>query len=449
MFTIKPQKDVEEQVLSSCLNDLDAVFYTLDHLKTNDFHLEKNMRLYQHLIQAAFDLNESRDSDIITYLQTKIGKEDYTIPEILGIVSKLPSGANVGYFVDQLKNYSLLRKFHSLLRRTQSHAQEGEYDFQKLVSSFETEYLSLIDVDSPNLDMASLAEETFEGIIETKDKKLSGYSWGLNELDTTTGGIERSKSYVIGGLKKSGKTKLLINTQANLLKNNVRCGWISLEMNAKNLMRWILSRIAHVDSDKIRKGFISNEEIERLRTVTDWLRINHKLIHIDDRPALETIQVRGLIRKWAKLGVGVVFLDYLQRLHIDTSRGDNRATAIQRATVELADIAKEYNVALVYLSQLRNEAEGRMAGIGDLKESGGIGESVDCAIILNNLDRINKMKTKQNKSKLVIEQRDGASDEIELSTRLKYSEYLNYCATEETPQYCDEVDLPFELVDKL
>ena len=83
-----------------------------------------------------------------------------------------------------------------------------------------------------------------------------------------------------------------------------------------------------------------------------------------------------------------------------------------------------------------------MANIGDLKESGGIGESVDCAIIINNLDRISKSLIKQNRSKLVIEQRDGASETITVATRLQYSEYLNYSPDVEINQYCEELSVP-------
>jgi replicative DNA helicase len=87
----------------------------------------------------------------------------------------------------------------------------------------------------------------------------------------------------------------------------------------------------------------------------------------------------------------------------------------------------------VYLSQLNNGAEGRIAHIGDLKESGGIGESVDCAIILNNLDRIFKKQDKQDKVRLVIEQRDGASDEIDLAINLALSEFYDIDYRKDAP----------------
>ena len=125
-----------------------------------------------------------------------------------------------------------------------------------------------------------------------------------------------------------------------------------------------------------------------------------------------------------KKGVKVVFIDYLQRLNIPND-GDTRATAIQKTTAMLADCAKEFNVAIIFLSQLANRAEGQMAGVADLKESGGIAENVDCILILNNLDRIegNYGEKKTNQIWISVEQRSGESALIKCRTKLQYCEF--------------------------
>jgi replicative DNA helicase len=123
-------------------------------------------------------------------------------------------------------------------------------------------------------------------------------------------------------------------------------------------------------------------------------------------------------------GAKVVFIDYLQRMNIP-NEGDSRATAIQKTTAMIADCAKEFNVAIIFLSQLANRAEGQMAMLGDLKESGGIAENVDCILILNNLDRIegNTGNDRKNETRINVEQRSGPSAVVICGTELQYNRY--------------------------
>ena len=108
------------------------------------------------------------------------------------------------------------------------------------------------------------------------------------------------------------------------------------------------------------------------------------------------------------------------------NNNDTRATAIQKTVGYLADMAKDYNIALVILSQLSNIAEGKMGRIQHLKESGGIAENVDCILILNNIDRIeNNLKPENKKYQIYIsvDQRDGESHLIKCRTKLQYNEF--------------------------
>jgi replicative DNA helicase len=66
-----------------------------------------------------------------------------------------------------------------------------------------------------------------------------------------------------------------------------------------------------------------------------------------------------------------------------------------------------------------------MAMLGDLKESGGIAENVDCILILNNLDRIegNTGNDRKNETRINVEQRSGPSAVVICGTELQYNRY--------------------------
>ncbi len=113
-----------------------------------------------------------------------------------------------------------------------------------------------------------------------------------------------------------------------------------------------------------------------------------------------------------------------ERMNIPND-GDNRATATQKTTALIADCAKEFDVAIIFLSQMANRVEGKMGNVQDLKESGGIAENVDCILILNNLDRIEGRvgKNRTNETKIYVEQRSGESAIVNCRTELQYNQY--------------------------
>lgn len=156
-------------------------------------------------------------------------------------------------------------------------------------------------------------------------------------------------------------------------------------------------------------------------------------IIIDTTPGLSVSQVRSKIWKASKQGVKVVFLDYLQRMSIRLENGSNYATAVSKTVAQLADIAKQYNMALIFLSQLANRAEGEQADISHLKDSGGIAEGVDCVVILNNQDRINRnYYEKMNEVWISVEQRSGSSGMVKCMVDLaKATYYEKYEQSEE------------------
>jgi replicative DNA helicase len=95
-------------------------------------------------------------------------------------------------------------------------------------------------------------------------------------------------------------------------------------------------------------------------------------------------------------------------------KGENRATAVQRFAYGLADIGRDFNVAMIIASQLSNEAEkAETLHLGLLKESGGVAEAADCIIIIDNINRRKREALKPGEKckidLLVDAQRDGVS----------------------------------------
>lgn len=293
---------------------------------------------------------------------------------------------NTDHFIKRVQVNHDKRMKLSLLGDAREELVSGNIeDYGKWVSDIEDRLLR--EYIERGVEVTTFAK-TVEIIERAKREGGIGYSWGIDpRLDKTTGGIVPQRYYAIGGLKKTGKTLFVVHVAASLIKriNPVPVLFVSLEMSRDQLNRAFISNLAQVNAAKFGTEYIDDAAIERCRSAAEIL--DKSVLHVVDTPGMTTDQIIGAIRRHVRHGVKVVVIDYLQRIDIQ-NKSDNRATAIQKSVNRLSDAARKYNVALLILSQLANRAEfDESPGVGDFKESGGITEACDCAMILNNLGR--------------------------------------------------------------
>ena len=233
------------------------------------------------------------------------------------------------------------------------------------------------------------------------------------------------------------------HTIARLVEQGTKSLFLSLEMDAEGITTELLCRRAGVDNTTLRRP-LDTDTMAKLQIAKE--EISSGQIVVDCSPYLTTTQVYSKVAAAARRGVHVVFLDYLQRMNFQLRdhKDMNYATVVALTVNRLADIAKECNVALIFLSQLANRAEGQPATIADLKDSGGIAEGVDCIILLNNEDRIHRNylpNTRTNQVCLTVEQRQGPSGQTKCHVDLGRALYVQLAATDKIkPQEQSDAD---------
>lgn len=255
-----------------------------------------------------------------------------------------------------------------------------------------------------------------------KKKQLEGHSWGLTDLDNYTSGIVSPRLIVVGGLKKTGKSRFIINTMIELYHNNIPSFFLSLEMPEYEVVKLLISRFSGVPEPKLRNGaLISNDEkakFEYAKKHMSW-----ELLNVECVSNISLGGVMSRIRRYSHIyKENVIFIDYLQRINHDRNK---QAQELEKIAIAIADATREFNVPIILLSQLSNLAEREGASIGALKGSGGIGEAADVILLLDNLYRRNKAEENKNKMDCYIEQRYGDSGKIELETDLSWCRFAD------------------------
>ena len=106
-------------------------------------------------------------------------------------------------------------------------------------------------------------------------------------------------------------------------------------------------------------------------------------MYFDDSPGLTVLEMKGQLRRLDH--VDLVIVDYLQ-LMTGTKRTDNRVNEISEITRNLKVMAKELNVPVMALSQLRRPTErtkDHRPGLSELRDSGSIEQDADIVIFLH------------------------------------------------------------------
>ena len=218
-------------------------------------------------------------------------------------------------------------------------------------------------------------------------RETSGYSTGLLDLDSALNGIEPGKMYVIGALKKTGKSRFAIFLTIKLIEQGASVLWNSLEMNAIQLNTCALSYYSGVDGALFGR-VIPQDDYRRvtggaLNMVSnlDWVVCREKTI----RDLKSRILSERVKRK-----IDVVVVDFIQRMEYPDLRRD-RVREVEYIAKNLADMSREMNVAIIALCQLAGYAErladDEMPNMSHIKESQGVPENADAIITLHNFKR--------------------------------------------------------------
>jgi replicative DNA helicase len=248
---------------------------------------------------------------------------------------------------------------------------------------------SLVHVSQP---MA----KTFKHILEVRKivGGITGVPTGFAKLDFLTGGFQKTDLIIIGGRPGMGKTSLALNFALNAAIPSLResrkdfpphpVAIFSMEMGNEQILQRLLCQLGHHDVVELRTGRINDEDIQRL-TVNASLLSKSKLF-VDDSSALRPAELRAKARRLQselrsrELSLGLIVVDYLQLMR-PNGRHHNREQEIREISGSLKALAKELDVPVITLSQLRRSDE-LDPSLADLRESGSIEQDADLVFFI-------------------------------------------------------------------
>ena len=381
--------EAEQSVLGAVLLEPSCLSTVVDILPRAEYFYAVNNRMIYAAMMEMFALGQP--VDFVTVLERL--KEEKDFDEATGkvyltqLAQLVPAISHVESYARIVRDKYELRTLMQAARGILSDASAGEQETSLLLDSAEKR---IYDIRRGKSDeglqpVREILLETFDRLdkLNSADRdKYKGLPTGIKELDNTITGLNRSDLIVLAARPGVGKTSLGLNIARHVaVTAKRRVAFFSLEMGREQLASRLLASEALVEGTKLRSGDLTEAEWARLIEAGDILR--RADLYFDDSPGLTVLEMKGKLRRLDH--VDLVIVDYLQ-LMTGTKRTDNRVNEISEITRNLKVMAKELNVPVIALSQLRratDRTKDRRPGLSELRDSGSIEQDADIVIFLH------------------------------------------------------------------
>ena len=452
--TMPHSTDAELALLGCIIIDNEETASVIDTLTEDDFYLEA----HKHIIRAVRDVYLShRPVDIVTLSDSleKSGELEAAggIAYLTEIAQSTPSAANYRYYLEIVRRDSMNRRLIRAARSIIENSMESG-DMQQSLQFAESKIYELSKTaDNSSLkgmaedDIALRVIERFEEI--SKDATVvRGVETGFRALDRLTNGLQKSDLIVLAARPGMGKTSLAMNiVEHAALQRGKICAVFSLEMPRVQIVQRLLCSYSRVSMEKALSGKLVQEDWAKLYAAAKSLRESQ--IYIDDSSRVLPAEILSKCRRLSAQagGLDLVMVDYIQLMGSisgGSSSESNRQQEIAAISRELKLMAKELNVPVIALSQLRR-IQTKEPQLSDLRESGAIEQDADIVMFINRPDvsatqeELDSGKVQRGAAELVIaKHRNGAQGRIQLRFQGEYTKFVNV----EDQNLSDEPPMP-------
>jgi len=417
--------EAECGVLGSIIIDPEAIVQVAEFLFPDDFYRDAHRTIYEVIIQL---YEQRQPADFITIcdeLERRNKLEDVGgASYITSLINLVPTSGNVEYYGRIVERNAILRRLIEAAGQIAAVAyQEEDADValdkaEQLIFNISqrharSDFALLRDILSAYMNKLDQLHERRGTIV--------GVPTGFTDLDHLTGGLQKSDLIILAARPAIGKTSLALTMAHNTaIKHQRSVAIFSLEMSKEQLVQRLLSMDAAIDQQRLRTGWIEDDEWERI--VYAMGTLSEANIWIDDTAGISTVEMRSKARRLhAERNIDLIIVDYLQLMQSMSGSGkrnENRVQEISEISRNLKSLARELNVPVLALAQLSRAVESRQSKVpqlSDLRESGSIEQDSDIVMFIYRDDVYNPETERKNIADIIVaKHRNGPVGTISL-----------------------------------
>ncbi len=424
--------EAEQTILGAILIDQTVISSVLETVKPESFFTQQHKALFTVMLRM---FTSGIQADVITVLNEAVKEKIFETAQegrnyLASLVNMVPSVDNIDSYCRIVAEKYYIRSLAIVARELLHEIALDQNSAQVLLDSAEQKIFDIRqgkDVTglTPISDVVFESWDRLQKISGPDKDKYLGAKTGFTLLDTITTGLNKSDLIIIAARPGMGKTSFALNIASNVARRAGKdVAVFSLEMSKEQLATRMLSTEALVDSNKLRSGFLSDNDWVRLASSADVLC--GMPIYLDDTAGTNVPQIKAKLRRVKNLGL--VVIDYLQLLG-STIKSENMVLRVQEITRNLKILAKELDVPVILLSQLSRGVESRPDKrplLSDLRDSGSIEQDADIVMFLYRDAYYNKESAEPNISECIVaKNRHGETGTVKLIWDGQFTRFSN------------------------
>jgi len=207
---------------------------------------------------------------------------------------------------------------------------------------------------------------------------------GVIPYDRATGGLAFSCLHLIAARTSMGKSTLAFQIARNLVAQNHKTIYFSVEQSANSLWAKAACGVSGVDWKKVKTNTLSPEEHNRILDVGgDLMSLYGDNLLIDDRGRLTSEDIWQAV---AQEKPEAIVVDHLSLL---SDRCESEVKRLGNITWTGKQIAKEYGLVAIYLQQLSRgvtQRQDKRPVLTDLRDSGETEQNADTVTFIHRED---------------------------------------------------------------
>ena len=412
LITLPNSVEAEMSVLCCILRDETYQMDIIAQLKEDDFYQHTHKIIFRAMQEISSATHKSGvenkvDSVNMTSLidtlrrngqLSQVGDIDY----IVRLNEYLPSTANYDEHLSIVIRASKMRQLIAICAEVDKKARSLASAEEAI--TFAEEKIFQLSQNDANGGLVSLAKSTSDTLAKINDRyknpgKFRGIETGFRRFDRMTNGLHGGEFIVLAARPGVGKSALAMNIVEHVAKQGKTVAVFSLEMSNEQLIERLLASMSTVPLEYIKSGQLPNgaNDIAKLRIAQETICSKMNL-YGNDYASIKVSEIASQCRRLKmQHGLDLIVIDYIQLMSgadKDSRRPDNREQEVARISRALKLLAKDLNVPVIALSQLKRDAEirnikGKEGGGGgepvlsDIRESGSIEQDADIVLFIH------------------------------------------------------------------
>lgn len=345
------------------------------------------------------------------------------------------TAAGVDGYCKTVQDYSRRRQLVALARQAMGEACDMGKRFEDAESSLQAAFMKGVQLAEHKglYDAKALVFALQDDIDRRARGEHVGVKTGIRGIDAHIGGMEPGNLVIIAGRPSHGKSALACTVAVNAARAGKQVLWFTLEMDAVETARRIVSFLSGVDNKKIKAAALQGmTSDEWSRYITAYEKLAKMGLHVSDATNQNPLDIWRTAQgvKMAG-GLDLVIVDYIGLMSAGSHKKENRVQEVSYITRMLKNMAQALQVPVLALSQLNraNDKEGRRPRLSDLRDSGSIEQDANIVMLIQRDAHLSDDGTivYENAATLDIAKvRDGATGTVKLDFFPACSMFLDH-----------------------